>query len=133
MPPARPASRAAVTSSRSVSVPDKIEYASLNELHLDPRNPRLGRERVAKGLSQSEVLDLMKDWTLEELATSFCERGYWPQEALIAVREKMGSKTVLVVVEGNRRLAALKMLSAICNPKECLRLHNDAEGARGCG
>jgi|GEM_PF-559245 len=111
MPPARPASRAAVTSSKSVSVPDKIEYASLDELHLDPRNPRLGRERVAKGLSQSEVLDLMKDWTLEELATSFCESGYWPQEALIAVREKMGSKTVLVVVEGNRRLAALKMLS----------------------
>lgn len=110
MPPARPASRATVTTSKNVSVPAKLEYASLAELHLDPRNPRLGRERVAKGLSQSDVLDLMKDWTLEELATSFCESGYWPQEALIAVREKLGSKLELVVVEGNRRLAALKML-----------------------
>lgn len=91
-------------------MPDEIEYASVDDLFLDPRNPRLGRERVAAGLSQPEILDLMKDWTLDELATSFTESGFWPQEALIAVREKVGGKPVLVVVEGNRRLAALKLL-----------------------
>jgi len=56
------------------------------------------------------VLDLMKDWTLEELATSFCENGFWPQEALIAVEERLDGTNSLVVVEGNRRLAALKMI-----------------------
>jgi hypothetical protein len=61
-------------------------------------------------LSQEEVLDLMKDWSLEELAVSFLESGYWPQEALICVREQIKKKQVLVVVEGNRRLAALKMI-----------------------
>jgi hypothetical protein len=90
--------------------PDKIEYARLDQLFLDAQNPRLGRERVQKGLSQEEVLRIMKDWTLEELATSFCESGFWPQEALIAVRERIGKGEVLIVVEGNRRLAALKML-----------------------
>jgi len=90
--------------------PDKIEYTSIDKLFLDAQNPRLGRERVKKGLSQEEVLNIMKDWTLEELATSFCESGFWPQEALIAVIEKVGQANELVVVEGNRRLAALKLI-----------------------
>lgn len=93
--------------SKSNSIaPDVIVYEDIENLALDAQNPRLGRDRVAKGLSQDEVLDLMKEWTLEELGTSFCESGFWPQEALIAVKE--GGE--LVVVEGNRRLAALKML-----------------------
>jgi hypothetical protein len=92
---------------------DKIRYATLDELFLDAKNPRLGRSAVAKDLSQADVLDVMKEWTLEELATSFCENGFWPQEALIAVREPVTKKQDgLVVVEGNRRLAALKLLQA---------------------
>jgi hypothetical protein len=110
MPSAKTGRLDSGTGSKGASVPDKIEYADLGQLHLDPRNPRLGRERIAQGLSQDQVLELMKDWTLEELATSFCESGFWPQEALIAVNEKLGNETVLVVVEGNRRLASLKML-----------------------
>jgi len=89
----------------------KIETADLDELYLDSQNPRLGRHNVEKGLSQEEVLGLMKDWALEELAVSFLESGFWPQEALIAVREQIQrKKQALVVVEGNRRLAALKMI-----------------------
>jgi hypothetical protein len=89
----------------------KIETAKLDDLNLDAKNPRLGRHNVEKGLSQDEVLGLMKDWALEELAVSFLESGFWPQEALITVREKLGKSTELVVVEGNRRLAALKMIA----------------------
>jgi hypothetical protein len=88
----------------------KIQYAKIDDLLLDPKNPRLGRHNVEKNLSQDDVLDLMKDWTLDELATSFLESGFWPQEALIAVEEQIGAQTRLVVVEGNRRLAALKLL-----------------------
>ena len=87
-----------------------IETAELDDLFLDSKNPRLGRHNVEKGLSQDEVLGLMKDWALEELAVSFLESGYWPQEAVIAVKEPLKKKQVLVVVEGNRRLAALKMI-----------------------
>ena len=52
----------------------------------------------------------MKDWSLEELALSFLESGFWPQEALIVVKESFSREERLVVVEGNRRLAALKLL-----------------------
>ncbi len=93
-----------------MNIKTTIETAELDELFLDAQNPRLGRRNVEAGLSQDEVLDLMKDWALEELAVSFLESGYWPQEALIAVREPIKKKSSLVIVEGNRRLAALKMI-----------------------
>src|SRR5438477_1623338 len=95
----------------SHKLPDEINYEELENLRLDAQNPRLGRERVKKGLTQGEVLKIMQDWTLEELATSFCESGFWPQEALIVVRERLGKSEELVVVEGNRRLAALMMIA----------------------
>ena len=93
-----------------MTVQTEIKYASVDELMLDPMNPRLGRTNTGRTVSQSKVIDLMKDWTLEELATSFMESGFWPQEALLVVREKLYGRDSLVVVEGNRRLAALKFL-----------------------
>jgi hypothetical protein len=94
-----------------MSIQPTIETARLDELFLDASNPRLGRHNVEKGLTQDQVLALMRDWSLEELAVSLLESGYWPQEALITVRETVGKKkNALVVVEGNRRLAALKMI-----------------------
>jgi hypothetical protein len=89
----------------------KIETARLDELFLDAKNLHLGRHNVERGLSQEEVLALMKDWSLEELAVSFLESGFWPQEALICIQEAVKKqKQRLIVVEGNRRLAALKMI-----------------------
>lgn len=87
-----------------------IKYASIDELCLDPMNPRLGRSNTSPNLKQEKVLELMRDWTLDELAVSFLESGYWVQEALLVVREKLYGKPQLVVIEGNRRLAALKYL-----------------------
>jgi hypothetical protein len=94
---------------RGVS-PPAIELLKVDDLLLDPKNPRLGRENTKKALPQAEILDLMKDWTLDELAVSMIESGYWPQEAVIVVSEKHYGKMADVVVEGNRRLAALKLL-----------------------
>jgi hypothetical protein len=93
--------------------PTKIETTSLDKLFLDAENPRLGRHNVDNRPNQDAVLELMKDWSLDELAVSFLENGFWVQEALIAVDEPV-IKTKhqgLVVVEGNRRLAALKMIA----------------------
>ncbi len=87
-----------------------IQYGKLEDLSLDPRNPRLGREHTRRELGQEGILALMEDWALEELAVSFLESGFWPQEALIVVEEELYGKECLVVVEGNRRLAALKYL-----------------------
>lgn len=88
----------------------KIEYESVDNLFLDPTNPRLGRHIASPKLPLEKVMEIMSDWTLDELAESFLQRGFWPQEALIVVEEKLYGQSHLVVVEGNRRLAALKYL-----------------------
>ena len=87
-----------------------ILYAKLDELSLDPTNPRLGRNNAGRNVSQDRVLELMSDWNLDELAISFLESDFWPQEALVVVEENLYGKSALVVVEGNRRLAALRYL-----------------------
>jgi transposase-like protein len=93
-----------------MAISKEIKYAKLDQLLLDPKNPRLGRQNVGDDVSQAKVLDLMKDWTLDELAVSFLESGFWPQEAVLVVEEPLYGKPSLVVVEGNRRIAALMLL-----------------------
>lgn len=93
-----------------MAVHTKIETSGIDALLLDPKNPRLGRQNVQKNLSQVDILDVMGNFTLDELGISIMQSGFWPQEALIAVKEKVGKVEKLVVVEGNRRLAALKLL-----------------------
>ncbi len=93
-----------------MAIDTQLKYARLDELLLDPTNARLGRNNTGRNVTQERVLELMKDWTLDELAVSFLESGFWPHEALLVVRENLYGKPALVVVEGNRRLAALKYL-----------------------
>ena len=93
-----------------MAISNEICYAKVEDLYLDPTNPRLGRSNTARDVTQSKVLELMRDWDLEELAISFMESGFWVQEALLVVNEPLYGKSRNVVVEGNRRLAALKLL-----------------------
>ncbi|MDE0089510.1 MAG: hypothetical protein OXU23_27595, partial [Candidatus Poribacteria bacterium] len=88
----------------------ELQYARLQDLYLDTKNPRLARHHADADLSQEEVLDLMLNWVLEELAVSYLESGFWTHEALLVVQETLYGQLHLVVVEGNRRLAALKYL-----------------------
>lgn len=88
----------------------EIEYARLDQIALDPLNPRLGRAAHQLNLDQDQIYDRMKDWSLEELATSFLESGFWPHEAVLCVVEPIQGQDRLVVVEGNRRIAALQRL-----------------------
>lgn len=90
---------------------EELKYAKLAELYLDPENPRLGRHAIEARLPQEEILELMQRWSLSELAVSFLESGFWTQEPLVVVEESLGGRKRLVVIEGNRRLAALKLLA----------------------
>ncbi len=96
-----------------------IQYTSLDKFFLDPRNPRLGRSAHAQSLPQDEIYNRMRDWSLEELATSFLESGFWAHEAVLCAIEEIDGEDQLVVIEGNRRIAALK------------RLQNTFDGADG--
>ena len=95
-----------------MSVSTHLSHADIDSLNLDPMNPRLGRHRMANGTSQEQLLEWMSEWKLEELAASYLESGgFWSHEPLIVVKEPLyRKKNSLVVVEGNRRLAALKSL-----------------------
>jgi hypothetical protein len=62
-------------------------------------------------IPQDKILDLVADWTLDELAHSYLQNGgFWQHEALLVVKENLYGEERLIVVEGNRRLAALKYL-----------------------
>jgi len=78
---------------------------SVASLHLDSRNPRLGRETTARA-PRDVIQYLFEHDKAIEVAESIAVRGYFPNEPLLAVRE--GER--VIVVEGNRRLAALKAL-----------------------
>ncbi len=80
----------------------RLKVASLQ---LDPKNPRLGRETTAR--APREIIQYLFDHDKAlEVAESIATRGFFPNEPLLAIKE--GDR--LVVVEGNRRLAALKAL-----------------------
>lgn len=89
-----------------------IDYSTWKEGHLkvttlllDPDNPRIpdsGEKRSQRDL----LAELVENDKVYDLAKSIVENGYYPVESLIIVEEK-GKK---YVVEGNRRLAALKLL-----------------------
>lgn len=95
-----------------MAIHKRLAYEAVGNLFLDPKNPRLGRHNVEKKLTQEQILKEMERYTLDELVVSFLESGFWPQEALIVVEENLDRKTQKskIVVEGNRRLAALKLL-----------------------
>jgi ParB-like nuclease family protein len=79
---------------------------SIDELQLDPQNPRLPEELL--GEPQEKLLGyLYNNGVLEELAQSFVDNGFFVHEPLIITRAAKGR---YVVLEGNRRLAALMIL-----------------------
>ncbi len=94
-----------------MAVSTTLSYADVDHLYLDPMNPRLGRHRMSRETPQYELLDIMREWVLDELALSYLESGvFWSHEPLIVVEESLYGEEHLVVVGGNRRLAALKAL-----------------------
>jgi hypothetical protein len=81
-----------------------IPVASLS---LDAKNPRLAGEELSVDDQDEIVLNLWRERAVNELVDSIAASGYWKHEELFAAKE--GGK--LVVIEGNRRLAAVKLLT----------------------
>jgi len=81
------------------------EQVPVGELRLDARNPRI--QRAGERLSQDEILSILwREYSVDEVAWSIARNGYFPHEALFASEED----GALVVIEGNRRLAAVRLL-----------------------
>lgn len=83
-----------------------IQNISPAQLLLDVENPRFG---LSESSSQSEALRyLFENSDLKELWYSIVENGFLPFEPLVAYQ--VSGTNEFVVVEGNRRLAAVKSL-----------------------
>ena len=88
-----------------------IKMVNVADLRLDALNPRRTDRDLRK--TQRELLvELHRRYDLDDLLASLSAYGYFSEEPLIATSE-LGISTDMppyTVVEGNRRLAALKIL-----------------------
>jgi hypothetical protein len=83
-----------------------LKKVSPDELYLDPTNPRLAGLRLGLDDQEKVLAVLWKERAVNEVVDSIAANGYWQHEVLFAARES----GKLVVIEGNRRLAAVKLL-----------------------
>lgn len=79
---------------------------AVRDLYLDPQNPRLADLQLTVDQQDKIAQVLWQDRAVNELVDSIAINGYWPHEELLASTED----GKLVVIEGNRRLAAVKLL-----------------------
>lgn len=77
------------------------------DLSFDRNNPRLAEYGITPQASDEELIKVLWDaMDVKELVQSIAASGFFPHETLIVAREHNQN----VVIEGNRRLAAVKVL-----------------------
>jgi hypothetical protein len=87
-----------------------IKEIPTKELHFDIKNPRLPNT-INKSDDQAVIKWMLRDASVIELMIAIGEKGYFPGEPLL-VTPTLGKKNSYVVVEGNRRLCAVKLLNS---------------------
>lgn len=89
-----------------------LEDILVSDLKFDPDNPRLPN-RYKHSIDQEIVKYFLLECNLVELMMSIGEKGYFAGEPLMVVED---TDSKYFVVEGNRRLAALKLLTDEIEP-----------------
>ena len=85
----------------------KIELYKAEELYFDVENPRLIEFNITLETSEKKILNILWGYmAVDEIVMSILAHGFFEHEAVYAVREQ----AKIVVVEGNRRLAAVKSI-----------------------
>ena len=85
----------------------KLTPTPVKSLHFDRSNPRLAEYGVSAETTEDDILDILWDaMDVMELVQSIAASGFFPHEALVVSREHNRN----IVIEGNRRLAAVKVL-----------------------
>jgi hypothetical protein len=95
-------------SDNAIQSPGYTHY-SIDSLLLDAENPRLVEYGLTAKATQFDILKILWErMAVEEVAMSIAHNGYFEHEPLFAT-ERRGLAN-FVVIEGNRRLAAVKLL-----------------------
>ena len=86
----------------------EIKDIETNKLYFDPRNPRFYGLELQHEMEEDETIsEMLEDEGVTDLMESIGSKGYFQGEPLLVVEEE----GEYVVVEGNRRLAATKLLN----------------------
>ncbi len=86
---------------------DQVKQIAVDELAFDTRNPRLLEFGVGNNTTEREIIRILwRTMDVEELVLSIAANGFFRHEPIIVALED-GKH---VVIEGNRRLAAVKVL-----------------------
>ena len=89
---------------------ENIQYIELDKLNLDLQNPRLPLSFKKEHRDEKSIINwLLKDASLIELMLAIGKNDYFIGESLLVIENKMEGE--YTVVEGNRRLASLKLLN----------------------
>lgn len=91
----------------------RVEPIEVDRLELDPENPRLSG--IGEQKTQEAILQVLWDeMAVSEVALSIAANGYFEEEPLFVIpKHPIASnprQQRFIVVEGNRRLAAVKLL-----------------------
>lgn len=78
---------------------------NVTSLRLDPDNPRL-MTSLNRPTQQQLIQELLSQEEVLELARDISKQGFFPNDLLVATKEGAN----FIILEGNRRLAALKLL-----------------------
>src|SRR4051794_14238585 len=88
------------------SPPGEVTLVATKDLFFDSENPRLVEAGGPE--SQREIIRVLwREFAVDEIALSIAANGFFPYEPLFVAKEDGR----LVVVEGNRRLAAVRLLA----------------------
>lgn len=85
----------------------KVAQIPISDILLDYKNPRISEFGFTKKSPESEILKVLWDeMAVNEIMLSITSNGYWDYEPLIVIKESSN----YIVIEGNRRLAAIKLI-----------------------
>ncbi|MFZ2279799.1 MAG: ParB/RepB/Spo0J family partition protein [Prosthecobacter sp.] len=86
-----------------------IKMMPQKELQFDHENPRLKGFGIQPKTPEKEIIELLwRHMAVDEVAMSIAANGFFPHEPLIVAKEN----GKWVVIEGNRRLAAVRALNS---------------------
>lgn len=85
----------------------EITTLDFSDIHLDYRNPRISEFGVNEKTKEADILTILwNEMAVNEIMLSIVSSGFWQYEPLIVM--KNGNS--FLSIEGNRRLAAVKLL-----------------------
>jgi hypothetical protein len=97
----------------SANASQGIVNVPVEQLVLDKENARLASSLVHEPTQEDLLRVLWTEMAVDEVALSIAANGYYPDEALLVIPDKESGAAPdgrYIVVEGNRRLAAVRLL-----------------------